>query len=88
MLSGFQVETQEPLLQRSSKSSTASMQLFSMNSLALKKSGSKATPKQIKFCYMLISQDPTSPLWFLSGQLSISSVQGDNSSLLTDRVYI
>lgn len=75
MLSGFQVETQEPLVQRSSKSSTALLQVFSTNSLALRKSGSKAAPKQMKFCYMLISQDPTLPLWFLSGQLSISSVQ-------------
>lgn len=48
---------------------------FSMNSLALMKSDSKATPKQMNFCYMLISQDSTLPLWFLSGQLSISSVQ-------------
>lgn len=64
---GFQVETQEPLVQRSSKSSTALPQAFSMNSLALMKSGSKATAKQMKFCYMLISQDPTLPLCFLSG---------------------
>lgn len=34
MLSGFQVETQEPLVQRSSKSSTAPLQVFFVNSLA------------------------------------------------------
>lgn len=43
ILSGFQVETQEPLVQRSSKSSTALLQVFSMNSMALMKSGSGNT---------------------------------------------
>lgn len=88
MLSGFQTGTQELLVWREifQVQHCPTAALF-YQPISSEETGLQGSTKADKVLLRAHFQDPTLPLSFLSGLLSISSMQQDNTSLLTESTF-